>query len=161
MGLLVGGRVVVSKRMVLVAFGFGCLLFASVVAYNQAGHRMLRYSLDYLLSQTLTLKYKTENEHLDDLETDLAGYWQVRLDEESRDKLVLDARFGTADDADLAYYKRIFQENLALGAALDGYELHRGNITMGENSMCVDSPCNVAIFTKRGEETVYVGISKN
>lgn len=151
----------VSKKIVLVGIGLGCLLFASVVAYNQAGHRMLRYSLDYLLSQTLALKYKIENEHLGDFETDLGGYWQVRLDEESRDKLVFDARFGTADDADLAYYKKIFQENLALGKALDGYELHRGNITMGENSMCVDTPCNVEIFMKRGEENLYVGISKN
>lgn len=149
-----------NTRTILAIIGMGCLILVSIIFYNRIGHQKLSYSLNYLLKQTLDFGYLPKNENLSNFETDLSGYWWVLLDEVSSNKIISDSRFGLADEAELTNYKKLFQERLPLVGELEGYDLYRGEITMGKDSICEDMPCNVEIFMKPGEKNLYIGISK-
>jgi hypothetical protein len=149
-----------SAKVVLAIIGTVVLLITAIFLYNQMGQKILRQSLDYLLSERLSFGYVVKKENLAH-GPDLAGYWWLRLDGKSKNTAILDPRFDMADEADLAYYRKLFQKRLSLGEVLGGYELYRGELPMGHGSICEISPCNVEILFKVGEENVYVGISKN
>lgn len=149
-----------NTRIILAIIGIGCLILVSIIAYNRIGHQKLSYSLNYLLGQTLSFGYTSKNENLSNFETDLNGYWWVLLDEVATNKITSDSRFSLADEADLIAYKKKFQERLLLVGELEGFSLYRGEITMGKNSICETTPCNVEIFMKPGQKNLYVGISK-
>lgn len=149
-----------STKTILGVIGVGCLILVSVFFYNRTGQQKLNYSLNYLLEQTLNFRYVPKNESLSNFETDLSGYWWVLLDEVATNKITSDTRFALADEADLIAYKKIFQKKLSLVGELEGFYLYRGEITMGENSICEETPCNVEIFMKPDQKNLYVGISK-
>jgi hypothetical protein len=87
--------------------------------------------------------------------------WWLVLDAGSINQSLLEKGLSRGDKADLDYYRKAFEQSLHPRDSLDGFELYRGELKLGQGTICEDKACNLAVLTKQGQPYMYLAISKN
>jgi len=119
-------------------------------------------AVHYLLNKKLGLNhYEISAFRMGESLVDVSGEWAIRLDtNEPILKLDTDI-YQRADRHDLDYFNKIIMAKFHTVDSLNGFELFRGEDTLGENSFCENTKCNIYLLFKPNSRSLYLGIYKN
>jgi hypothetical protein len=156
---------VTAKRILLISIISIVCVYALPIAvflvgpYFFDGRGELEKTLDVFMANTLGVKYSIQQESLDDKEVDLGGDWWIIVND-ANSTVPNNPNFGPAYSDDSDYFKKEIKKTFLSAPDLTGYEMYKGEMPLGEDSMCEELPCNIYILRKNGDANVFVSIFK-
>jgi hypothetical protein len=118
----------------------------------------LNNSLNSLLKDKFGSSYKVEKTSLHADSKDPSGDWWIVVQGNLPLKNL--PYLGIADEYDLTDYKKMVKNTFALKKDLDGFQLLRGEASLGSNTICKDeiSRCSLYILYKPNNNNIYLSI---
>lgn len=120
----------------------------------------LNNSLQALLHGALSQNYKILSRKIETLGSDSGAFWHVTFDQSFNIRPDQIAFLGIADSSDQSYYKARFAAAFNLPEVyFSDYKLLRGELQLGNWTICARSHCNLEILIHKDGNNAFVGIS--
>lgn len=146
-----------AKFAIIIALAILALLLISIFFLQRKESNLLSQSLQFLLNKEIGTPYKIINSSNDLSFKDSSAEWLVESTNEVTPEKLASLGLSVADAADLDYFKK----NISSKSLLENsniYILYRGEMTLGKNSLCQETPCNIYILTYDKKNRMTVGI---